>query len=84
MGEVKLLAIGEVGEAAQVVAVIAALPRAGCTAEVRAVVAESVGYLTKRLPQMQYAADHPWRRRVSPPSTALPSCAEIWYTSSAT
>ncbi len=43
------------GEAARVVAAIAALPTADGTAEARAVVAESVGYLTKRLAQMQYA-----------------------------
>jgi len=44
------------GEAARVVAAIAALPTADGTAEGRAVVAESVGYLTKRVAQMQYAA----------------------------
>jgi len=43
------------GEAARVVAAVRDLPSAGCTAEARAAVAESVGYLTKRLAQMQYA-----------------------------
>lgn len=43
------------GEAAEVVAAVGELPTAGCSAEARAVVAESVGYLTKRLAQMQYA-----------------------------
>jgi hypothetical protein len=43
------------GEAARVVAAVQALPSARCPAEARAVVVESVGYLTKRLPQMQYA-----------------------------
>lgn len=44
------------GEAARVVAAVRDLPTAECPAEARAVVAESVGYLTKRLPQMQYAS----------------------------
>ncbi len=43
------------GEATGVVAAVDDLPTAGCTAEGRVVVAESVGYLTKRLAQMQYA-----------------------------
>lgn len=43
------------GEAARVVAAVGDLLTAAGTAEVRAVVAESVGYLTKRLAQMQYA-----------------------------
>lgn len=43
------------GEAARVVAAVRDLPPAGASAEARAVVAESVGYLTKRLAQMQYA-----------------------------
>ncbi len=43
------------GEAARVVTAVRDLPGLHRTAEARAVVAESVGYLTKRLPQMQYA-----------------------------
>jgi len=43
------------GAAAQVVAAVAALPTVEGSAEGRAVVAESVGYLTKRLGQMQSA-----------------------------
>lgn len=43
------------GEAARVVAAVGDLPTAAASAEARAVVAESVGYLTKRLAQMQYA-----------------------------
>lgn len=42
-------------EAAGVVAAVRDLASADCTTEARAVVAESVGYLTKRLAQMQYA-----------------------------